>query len=159
MSFTFQKNVELANKTAIHGDRASQNPTVYQPTNMLAGEDGVKVGSFVWRDTDNPETMVVNTGSSLIPIFGFVERTINHNGFTIDVPGSMTIEEGENVTAAKKGDFFVEADGAVAVGDTAYADTTDGSVTFTSGADTVDSGYKAETAASASGELVIISNW
>ena len=158
MSFTFQQSVAIDNAKAVHGDRANQNPTVYQPTNFLAGGD-VNVGSFVWRDTTNPETEIVNTGSSAIPICGFVERTINHNGWDIDVAGSMTIPEGGEVTVAKKGDFYVAADGAVSIGDTVYADTTDGSVTFTSGADTVDSGYKAATSATAAGDLVIISNW
>ena len=71
----------------------------------------------------------------------------------------MTSTAGDNVTVAKKGDFYVTADGAVSIGDTVYTDYTDGSVTFTSGATTVDTGYKAQSAAAASGDLVIISNW
>lgn len=158
MSFTFQQNVALKNKPAIQGDRANQNPTVYDAVNFLAGSGNVEVGSFVFRSTTHPETQVVNTGSSLATVAGFVERTLNVNGFTYDA-GDMTIQEGENVTVAKKGDFFVEADGAVSIGDTVYTDYTDGSVTFTSGATTKDTGFKAQSSASASGEMVIISNW
>jgi hypothetical protein len=156
MSFSFQKSVGLYNKTAIVGDRASQNPTVYVPTNFLAGGN-VEVGSFVWRDTTNPATEVVNAGTGA-PL-GFIERTINHDNFDVSVEGTLTIPEEGNVTVALKGDFYVAADGAVSIGATVYADTTDGSVTFTSSATTEDSGYKAVTAASAAGELVIISNW
>lgn len=159
MSFTWQNNVALKNKPAIHGDRANQNPTVYSVVNFLAGSGNVETGSFVWRDTTNPETQVVNTGSSVAVIEGFVERTINHNGWDIQTAGDMTIHEGDEVSVARKGDFFVESDGAVSIGDTVYTDYTDGSVTFTSGATTVDTGYKAKTSASASGEMVIISNW
>jgi hypothetical protein len=156
MTFSFQKTVDLYNKRAIAGDRASQNPTVYFPTNFFAGE-GVKVGGFVWRDTTNPETEVVaaGTGSPL----GFVERTINHDNFDVSVEGTLAIPEGGNVTVATKGDFFVAADGAVSVGDTVYADKTTGAVSFTSGDGVVDTGYKALTSATAAGELVIIGNW
>ena len=158
MTFTWQNNVALKNKPAIQGDRANQNPTIYDVTNFLAGSGNVEVGSFVWRSPSYPESQVINTGSSVAVVEGFVERTMNVNGFTYD-PADMTIEEGENVTVARKGDFFVKADGAVSIGDTVYADYSDGSVTFSSGATTVDSGFKAKTAASASGEMVIISNW
>jgi hypothetical protein len=156
MSFSFQKNVGFYNKTAIAGDRASQNPTVYVPTNFLAG-GVVNVGGFVWRDTTNPATEVVASGSGA-PL-GFIERTINHDNFNIDVEGTLAIPEEGNVTVAQKGDFFVVADGAVSIGDKVYADTTTGAVTFTSGDDTEDTGYVAVTAAAAEGELVIISNW
>ena len=158
MAFSFQQNVGLKNKVAIQGDRANQNPTIYDVTNFLAGSGGVEVGTFTWRSASYPQTQVVNTGTSAMVVEGFVERTQNVNGFTFD-PADMTIPEGENVTVARKGDFFVEADGAVSIGDTVYADYSDGSVTFTSGATTVDSGFKAKTSASASGDMVIISNW
>ena len=156
MSFSFQKNVGFYNKTAIAGDRASQNPTVYVPTNFLAG-GVVNVGGFVWRDTTHPATEVVASGSGA-PL-GFIERTINHDNFDVDTAGTLVIPEEGNVTVAQKGDFFVVADGAVSIGDKVYADTTTGAVTFTSGDDTVDSGFVAVTAAAAEGELVIISNW
>lgn len=158
MSFSFQQSVGLKNKPAIQGDRANQNPTVYDAVNYLAGSGGINVGNFCFRSATYPESQVVTTGSSLAPVAGFVERTLNVNGFTFD-PASMTIQEGDNVTVAKKGDFFVEADGAVSIGDTVYTDYTDGSVTFSSGATTTDTGFKAQTTASASGEMVIISNW
>lgn len=156
MTFSFQKSVGFYNEAAVAGDRASQNPTVYIPRNFLAGDD-VKVGTFVWRDTTNPGTEVVNTGTGT-PL-GFIERTINHDNFDIDVAGTQVIPAEGNVTVAMRGDFFVVADGAVAIGDTVYASTTDGSITFTSGDDTVDTGYVAMTAAAASGEFVVISNW
>lgn len=158
MSFSFQKQVGLKNKAAIPGDRANQNPTIYQTVNYLAGKDGVDVGGFCFRSATYPESQVTRTGSSILPVMGFVERVQNVNGFTYD-PASMTIAEGENVTVARKGDFYVAADGAVAIGDTVYTDTTDGSVTFTSGATTVDTGFKAASAASGSGDMVIITNW
>lgn len=154
---TFQKNVGLTNKVAIQGDRANQNPTIYDAINFLAGEDGVKVGGFVFRDTTD-ESKVVMTGSSVAVVEGFVERVQNVNGFTFD-PASMDIAEGENVSVAVKGDFYVEADGAVSVGDKCYTDYETGAITFTSGDKTLDTGFVAKTGADASGDMVIISNW
>ena len=155
MSFSFQKNVGFYNAPATAGDRASQNPTVYLPVNFLAGAD-IKVGSFVWRDTTNPGTEVVNAGSGL-PL-GFIERTINHDNFDIDVAGTLTIPEEGNVTVAQRGDFYVVADGAVSIGDVLYAKTADGTPTFSSSS-AVETGYVAVTAAAAAGELVVVSNW
>jgi hypothetical protein len=155
MSFSFQKNVGLYNKGAIAGDRASQNPTVYVPTNFLAG-GVVNVGGFVWRDTTNPGTEVVASGSGA-PL-GFIERTINHDNFAIDVEGTLAIPEEGNVTVAMRGDFYVVADKTVAIGDALLADTTNGSAVFTSSANTVDSGYVAMTAGN-EGDLIIVSNW
>ena len=156
MSFSFQKTVGLYNKTALAGDRSSQNPTVYIPANFLAGGT-VNVGGFVWADKTNPATEVVATGSGT-PL-GFIERTINHDNFDVSVEGTLAIPEGAEVTVAMRGDFYAVADGAVTVGAKVYANTDTGAVTFTSGAKTVDTGYVAMTAAAASGDLVVISNW
>jgi hypothetical protein len=155
---TFQQSVGLANKVAIKGDRANQNPTVYSVKNFLAGENGVEVGGFVFRDATAPETQVVMTGSSVATVEGFVERVQNVNGFTYD-PADMTIAEGENVTVARKGDFYAEADDAVSIGDKVYTNYETGATTFTSGAKTIDTGFTAKTSAAASGDMVIISNW
>ena len=151
----FQKTVGLYNAPATVGDRASQNPTVYFPTNFLAGGT-VKVGGFVWRDSTNGEKEVVATGTGK-PL-GFIERTINHPLDTVAVEGTLDIPEGSNVTVAMRGDFYVKADASVAVGATVYAVLATGEVTFTAGSGTtVDTGYKAMTSGT-SGDMVIISN-
>lgn len=151
----FQKSVGFYNAPATAGDRASQNPTVYVPTNFLAGGT-VKCGGFVWRDTTNPGTEVVAAGSGA-PL-GFIERTINHDNFNINVEGTLAIAEGGNVTVAMRGDFYVVADATVTIGATVYTEPATGVVTFTSTATTVDTGYVAMTAGS-SGDLIIVSNW
>ena len=150
----FQKSVGFYNAEATKGDRASQNPTVYIPRNFLAGGT-VKVGGFVWRDTTNPGTEVVAAGSGM-PL-GFVERTINHDNYTISAEGSMDILEGGNVTVAQRGDFYVVADGSVSIGDVLYAKTATGAPTFSSSS-AVETGYVAVTAGS-SGDLIVVSNW
>lgn len=150
----FQKSVGFYNPEATKGDRASQNPTIYIPRNFLAGGT-VKVGGFVWRDTTNPGTEVVAAGSGM-PL-GFVERTINHDNYTVTAEGSMDIIEGNNVTVAQRGDFYVVADASVSIGDVLYAKTATGAPTFSSSS-AAETGYVAVTAGS-SGDLIVVSNW
>lgn len=154
MAFSYQKEVKLYNKDAIPGDRANQQETIYTPHNFTAAS-AVNVGGFVHRDTTNPDTQcqVGGTGALL----GFVERLQNYPNYEISTEGTLQIPAGGAVEIAVKGDFFVEADGSVDIGDTVYADTSTGAVTFTSGASVEDTGYKAFTAAT-SGGMCIITN-
>ena len=151
----FQKSVGLYNVEATQGDRASQNVTIYFPTNFLAGGT-VKVGGFVWRDSTNGEREVVASGSGR-PL-GFVERIIDNPMINITTEGTLDIAEGNNVSVAIRGDFYVKADASVSVGDPVYAEVATGAVTFTAdGANTVETGYIAVTSG-ASGDMVIITN-
>jgi hypothetical protein len=151
MAFSFQKDVALENKKAIPGDRANQQVVIYAPTNFTT-KGTVKVGGFVWRDTtDTAKVVAAGTGAPL----GFMERVQNFVNYDISVEGTLEVPENSEVNVAIQGDFYVVADATVAIGDTVYADTTTGAVTFTSGDDTVDSGFKAFTAG-ASGDVVII---
>ena len=151
MAFGYQQSVTLYNKAAIPGDRANQQPTIYAPINFTAGE-GVNVGGFVWRDTTDENK--VNGSGTGAPL-GFMERVQNFPNYTLNSDGTLAVPENSEVNVAIQGDFFVVADAAVSVGDTVYADTTTGAVTFTSGDDTVDTGFKAFTSG-ASGDMVII---
>jgi hypothetical protein len=152
MAFTYQQEVGKYNKAAIAGDRANQQEVIYTPTNFTAAED-VKVGGFVWRDTTKPELQIAASGTGA-PL-GFMERVQNFDNYNIAVDGTLVVPAGSEVNVAIKGDFFVVADASVSVGDTVYADTTTGAVTFTSGDDTEDSGFVAFTSG-ASGDMVII---
>jgi hypothetical protein len=156
MAFSYQKSVALENKKAIAGDRANNQIAIYAPTNFTTAA-AVKVGGFVWRDTTNPETQVkASTSGSGAPL-GFMERVQNFPNYNISTEGTLEIPAGCEVNVAVKGDFFVVADGAVDVGDKVYAVPATGAVSFTS-TDNIDSGFVAFTSASASGELVIITN-
>ena len=152
MAFSYQQSVGKYNKTAIAGDRANQQEVIYTPTNFTAAED-VKVGDFVWRDTTKPELQIAASGTGA-PL-GFMERVQNFDNYNIAVDGTLVVPAGSEVNVAIKGDFFVVADASVSVGDTVYADTTTGAVTFTIGDDTEDSGFVAFTSG-ASGDMVII---
>lgn len=149
-----QSNVKLYPSSAVAGDRASQNPIIYTPLNFIAGVD-VTVGSFVWRDSTY-DNQAKNSGSGA-PL-GFVERVLDNYNYTIDSEGSLVVPQYGQLTVARKGDFYIQADATATIGASVYADITTGAATLTSGDNTVDTGYVVMTAG-VSGDLVIISNY
>ena len=154
MAFTYQQEVGKYNKAAIAGDRANQQEVIYTPINLVTPADlgtavAVKVGNFAWR---NGADQAVGAGTGA-PV-GFVERVQNYQYYDIDSEGTLVVPNGAAVEIAVKGDFFVQADASVSVGDTVYANITTGAATFSSSGAT-DTGFKAFTAG-ASGDMVII---
>ena len=154
MAFTYQQEVGKYNKPAIAGDRANQQEVIYTPINLVTPADlgtavAVKVGNFAWRKGAD---QAVGAGAGA-PV-GFVERVQNYQYYDIDSEGTLVVPNGAAVEIAVKGDFFVQADASVSVGDTVYANNTTGAVTFSSSGAT-DTGFKAFTAG-ASGDMVII---
>ena len=154
MAFTYQQEVGKYNKAAIAGDRANQQEVIYTPINLVTPADlgtavAVKVGNFAWRKGAD---QAVGAGAGA-PV-GFVERVQNYQYYDIDSEGTLVVPNGAAVEIAVKGDFFVQADASVSVGDTVYANNTTGAATFSSSGAT-DTGFKAFTAG-ASGDMVII---
>lgn len=154
MAFTYQQEVGKYNKEAIAGDRANQQEVIYTPINLVTPADlgtavAVKVGNFAWRKGAD-QAVGAGTGAPV----GFVERVQNYQYYDIDSEGTLVVPNGAAVEIAVKGDFFVQADASVSVGDTVYANNTTGAATFSSSGAT-DTGFKAFTAG-ASGDMVII---
>jgi hypothetical protein len=154
MAFTYQQSVAKYNKEAIPGDRANNQEVIYTPINLVTPADlgtavAVKVGNFAWRKGAD-QAVGAGTGAPV----GFVERVQNYQYYDIDSEGTLVVPNGAAVEIAVKGDFFVQADASVSVGDTVYANNTTGAATFSSSGAT-DTGFKAFTAG-ASGDMVII---
>lgn len=154
-----QKNVNLYPSAAVQGDRASQNPIIYTPQNYLAG-DNVKVGTFVWLNSEATDPMTVKNTGTGAPL-GFVERTLSGFDYNVSEDGTLVIAKGEAVTVAIRGDFYVPANTTVTVGMAAFANTTTGAVTFaasgSSQSGAVETAYRAMTAGK-EGDMIIISN-
>ena len=154
MAFTYQQEVGKYNKPAIAGDRANQQDVIYTPENLIvksgASAIAVNVGGFAWRDENNQ----VEGGGTGAPT-GFVERVQNYQYYDMTEDGTLIVPQGAAVELAVKGDFFIQADATTSAGATVYADTTNGAATLTSGADTVDTGFKTWNATT-SGEMAII---
>jgi hypothetical protein len=123
---------------AAEGDFASANPrwTVDAgPGGLVAGSSGVIVGRFAWAtsqvvDFDNAPAIVNSFGTGAPT--GFVHREQQALLTTYLDMSSMTIPKGFGVTLFSAGDFWVKNNGSTQalVGQKAYADNTDGSVSF-----------------------------
>lgn len=156
MAFSYQKDVQKYNKEAIAGDRANNQPAIYTPENLVTPPDlgtafaPVQVGGFAWK---NANGQAVGNGSGA-PV-GFAERVQNYHFYDMTEDGTLVVPNGAAVELAVKGDFFIAADATTSAGATVYADTTNGAATLTSGADTVDTGFKTWNATTSGGMAII----
>lgn len=126
----FQNVVNVVPAPAVEGDFASANPrwaVLAGPGALVAGAGGLTVGRFAWLD---PSGRAVNTGFG--PVVGFVHRDqvaliTNYLG-----EASMVVPAGFEVTLFSAGDFWARNNGTTPalVGMKAFADYTDGHVSF-----------------------------
>lgn len=152
-----QKVVGFYNAPAVAGDMATPDQAIYQACNYTAEGSGVKVGKFVFAGT-NPATQAKATGTVVL---GLVQRVINYVNMNLVSGGTLELPEGSTLTVAVKGDFWIEATGSATVGQKVLVDKTDGSISFGTAAsgNKLDTGFVVKTPASASGDMIIISNW
>lgn len=157
----FQSFVNTYPPLGQKGARASMNPRAF----VLGGEGDYRadatnppiVGNFAWCVPGGVAYKVKTTGG----IIGFVANELESAITTWLNQDVLALNSGQRVPAYTHGDFWAEITGAVAVGDTIYADATDGSPTTSAGASAVnpDTGFKAASAvavdASSSGNVSI----
>ena len=134
----FQTSVNTVPAPAVAGDFASVNPyyTVDAgPGGLVAGSLGVTVGNFAWAvqtqtDADNAPAYVNSFGVG--PVTGFVGRQQQGLITTYLADSSMVIPTGFPLTLYSGGDFFVVNSGATRalLGQKAYANLSNGAVTF-----------------------------
>lgn len=150
-----QKQVFQSVAIGVPGSKADLNAADYYP-NSLTAEGDVVAGTFVWLGTE-PELDAKNSGTG--EPLGLVERNIVYPKYDILEDGTLTIADGETLTVAVRGCFYVATTTAATVGQTVFASTTDGSViTGAAGstvADAVETGWTVITAGAA-GETIII---
>lgn len=130
-----QVNVQPA--IGVEGDFCDHNPRFTVDAGaggMVAGASGVIIGRFAWAenppDADGTPSVVSNTGNG--PVTGFVHR--EQQGLIVDYLASsgMKVQAGFGVVLHSGGGFFVRnaGSGQALMGQKAYADLGDGSVTF-----------------------------
>lgn len=139
MPFPNQVNVQPG--VAVEGDFCDTNPryTVDAgPGGMIAGPAGVVVGRFAWAtalsiDTDNTPVSVSNFGTGLPT--GFVHREQQGLNTTYLAEAAMTVPQGFPVTLFNAGGFWVRNAGTTQAqpGQYAFANFSDGRVTFAPG--------------------------
>ena len=162
----FQQSVNVTQAPAVAGDFASANPRSHvlsSPGGFVAGANGLTIGCFAWADTATGLVMS-NTGSGLPT--GFVARRTFESGLitTYLTDAGMTVPAGfgfGELYAA--GDFFVKnaGAGATTIGMKAFANLTNGTVSFAAAGATVAGSIETKWYAmsiNAAGELVKISS-
>ena len=160
----FQTSLAVTQAPGIPGDFASVNPrhsALSVPGGYVAGPNGVTVGLFAWADTSTG-TILANTGSGLPTCF--IHRDMNTLITAYPSEFGMTIPAGFGVGEMfDAGDFWVKnaGSGAVTIGMKAFANTTNGTISFAATGTTVtgsvETKWYAKTAGAA-GEIIKMSN-
>lgn len=155
-----QTQVYLNTAAGVPGQKASFNPVVYYPLNLLA-EGAVRAGQFVWPGSD-PELQAAGQGDESALPLGLVERNVVYPNLDPLAAGSLDIPESAALAVAVKGDYWVVSTTAADPGNKAYAKIADGSIAAAPAGQTmtgyVETPWTVRTSASA-GQTIIISNW
>jgi hypothetical protein len=155
--------MQVTQAPAVAGDFASANPrhsTLSVPGGFVAGPNGLTIGLFAWADTTTG-TVLANTGSGAPTCF--VHRANQATFITYAAEFGMTIPAGQGVGEMfDAGDFFAKNAGAGATtkGMKAFANTTNGTVSFAAAGATVAGSVETKWychTINAAGELVKIS--
>lgn len=138
MAGGFQNAVNVQPAPAVAGDFSDHNPRVSViagPGGLVAGAAGVTIGRFAWWkpnaiDPNGTPTIVDSFGAG--PVTGFVHRA--QQGLITDylANAGMKIPQGFPITLFSSGGFWAKNDGLTAalVGQKAYANFSDGKVSF-----------------------------
>ncbi len=136
----FQQTINVNQAPAIAGDFASANPrhsALSVPGGYVAGPQGLTIGLFAWADTATG-TVLANAGTGAPT--GFVHRNLQAMITTYLAEFGMTIPAGFEVgDLFDAGAFFAKNAGAGAVtrGMKAFANNTNGTVSFAAAGATV----------------------
>lgn len=151
--------VNLYPVAGLSGQEVAVGTAVYTPINYLS--DGTAAaGSFAFAGTAASGTAVAFSTASLKgtgKVLGLVERTFT-GALASDEDGTLTYANGDELTIARRGDYYVSATGAATVGQAVLCDPSDGKVTYGTAGAANDTGWVVMTPAAAEGDMIIISN-
>lgn len=160
----FQQSINVTQAPAVAGDFCSTNPrhsALSVPGGFVAGSGGLTVGLFAWADTATG-TILTNSGTGAPTCF--VHRNMETLITTYLAEFGMTIPQGFGTGEMfNGGDFWVKnaGAGAVTIGMKAFANTTNGTVSFAAAGATVTGSVETKwfaQSAGAAGELVKMSH-
>lgn len=153
-----QKQVDIDLALAVPGQKAVPGQAVYTPQNYVAGANGVSAGTFCWADTENDGVALGATETTNAPL-GFVERVISTYLFDVTEGATLVVPEGQALTIAVRGDFYVKTTEACTAGGQVYVDKTNGNILAAAGSNGIAApGWAFKKTADAD-EIVLISNW
>ena len=161
----FQTVINVTQAPGVAGDFCSTNPrhsTLSVPGGFVSGANGLTIGLFAWADTATG-TILSNAGTGAPSCFvgraglpAMLTTYLQEYGMTI--PAGMGVGDMYNA-----GDFFVKnaGAGAVTIGMKAFANNTNGTISFAATGATVAGATETKwyaMSAGAVGELVKMSN-
>ena len=152
-----QTAVNLDIALAVPGQKATPDQSVYTPINYVADESGVQMGTFCWAATTAGVATATTTGTGA-PL-GFVERVISTYIYDVKDGATMTVPEGQALTIAVRGDYYVQTSEAATVGGQVYVDKTNGKILAAAGSNGIAAPGWVFKPAGAANDMVIISNW
>lgn len=160
----FQSSVGTYVGVGAEAQPASTSPIIAAaggPDAFRAGEDGVTIGTFVFRDaTDSTIVTNVAPNASAVPV-GFIQN-VGQATLGYLATDSMLITEGREVSPKVGGDFWAKSTTVATVGQKVFASVTTGKLaTGTAGATVTgfsETGFWVAHGAPI-GDLIIISNW
>lgn len=154
---SLQTKVFIDVALAVPGQKATPDQSVYTPINYVADAAGVQAGTFCWASATAGVATATTTGTDA-PL-GFVERVVSTFLYNALDSATMTIPEGQGLSVAVRGDYYVEASETAAVGGQVFVDKTNGKILAAAGENGIAApGWVFKTAGVA-GDMVIISNW
>jgi hypothetical protein len=136
----FQTTLNVDQAPGIAGDFCSVNPrhsALSMPGGYVAGPNGVTVGLFVWADTATGK-ILSNSGTGAPT--AFMHRNLQALVTAYPSTFGMTIPAGQGIGEMfKGGDFWMKnaGSGAVAIGMKAFANNTNGTVSYAAAGATV----------------------
>jgi hypothetical protein len=160
----FQTVINPTQAPGVAGDFCSANPRHSQlmiQGSFFAGANGLTIGLFCWADTATG-TILSNTGTGLPT--GFVHRDMQAMLTAYMQEYGMTIPAGMGVGEVfSGGDFFVKnaGSGATTIGMKAFANLTNGTVSFAAPGATVTGSIETKwycMSINAAGELVMMTS-
>jgi len=133
----FPKQVNVQGAPAVLGDFCDANPRATVDAGagaFVSGSNGVTVGRFAWADLSN--LTVSNTGQGAPT--GFLRRDQKSIITQYLADNSLTLAAGFPITPFNEGGFWVYNNGTTtsAIGNTAYASFSDGTISFGTSAPT-----------------------
>ena len=156
----FQRTVKNHQAPAVAGDFASANPNASMLAGegrLVAGDDGVTVGVFAWADAEGKVGHAKGAGGRI----GFVHREMQASITGYLQEHGNRILPGQIVTLAVAGDFWAHFATGAEIGQTVFANDTDGTLKASSAAS--EAGHTATRFKVASkaeaGELAKITTW
>ncbi|NIG77853.1 hypothetical protein F3J34_30265 [Klebsiella sp. Ap-873] len=157
----FQREVEVYSGVGQEGQPASNSPIIAAaggPNAFKAGDSGLSMCRFAWRDTTNPKKL--NNAGAGKPV-GYV---MNNANATIDYlqSASLLIPKGREASPIVGGDFWARSATVATVGQKVFAVLADGTIKTDAAGSTVTGAVETDwyvSSGAAVGGLIIISTW